>query len=156
MAVERYHGITPAPEGITPPDQKFDPILIIGNRVTATGALQISALERIEIEDDVMFASNVFICDGLHGYTTASVPYKYQRMQNIKPIRIGMGSWIGQNVVIMPGVEIGSQCIIGANSVVTKSIPDQCIAMGAPARISKRWNSIKKVWDSVPEKVDNE
>ena len=128
--------------------QQFTPTLEIGDRVTATGALQIYALDRITIEDDVMFATNVFICDGLHGYETADVPYKYQGMTRIAPIRIGYGSWIGQNVVIMPGVTIGRLAIVGANSVVTKAIPAQCIAMGTPARIVKRWSDEQATWEN--------
>jgi acetyltransferase-like isoleucine patch superfamily enzyme len=151
MAVEKYSGITPPPEEIIGPLQKFEPELIIGNRVTATGMLQVSVLQNIVIEDDVMFASNVFICDAAHGYKNADIPYKYQPMQDIKSIRIKKGSWIGQNVVILPGVEIGEYCIIGANSVVTKSIPNKCIALGSPARIIKKWSAETRTWEINPE-----
>jgi acetyltransferase-like isoleucine patch superfamily enzyme len=152
MAVEKYEGITIVPSEVEKPQQHFEPKLIIGNRVTATGMLQISVLHEIIIEDDVMFATNIFICDASHGYRNADLPYKFQPMEGIKPIRIGKGSWIGQNVVIMPGVEIGSNCIIGANSVVTKSIPARTIAYGSPAQVTKIWNSDKKCWTSVLEK----
>jgi acetyltransferase-like isoleucine patch superfamily enzyme len=131
------------------PVQSFDPKIIIGNRVTATADLQIAAMKEVVIEDDVMFASNINITDGLHGYENINEPYKYQRMGRIAPIRIKRGSWIGQNVVILPGVTIGEFTIIGANSVVTKSIPDRCIAVGAPARVIRKWDEIAQRWVSV-------
>jgi acetyltransferase-like isoleucine patch superfamily enzyme len=126
--------------------QAFKSRIIIGDRVTATGALQVVAFDTITIEDDVMFATNIFICDGLHGYETAQVPYKYQGMTQIAPIAIKRGAWIGQNVVIMPGVTIGELAIVGANSVVTKDLPDRCIAVGAPAGVIKTWDDTAQAW----------
>jgi len=127
-------------------EQFFDSELVIGDRVTATGALQVTAHEKIIIENDVLFASNIFISDGTHGYETPREPYKYQPIWKISPIVIGEGSWVGQNVVILPGVTIGPLSIIGANSVVTKSIPGKCIAAGNPARVRKRWNEVEQAW----------
>lgn len=127
-------------------EQSFDPRIVIGRGVTATSALQVVAFDRIDIEDDVMFAANVFICDGLHGYGSAEVPYKYQGIAPVAPIRIGAGSWIGQNVVVLPGVSIGRQCLIGANSVVTKDVPAQSIAVGVPAKVIRRWDEGAGDW----------
>jgi len=127
-------------------NQHFDPKIVIGNRVTATGSLTLGAHEQIVIEDDVMFAANVHLTDGLHGFEHADVPYKYQPIFRIAPITIKRGCWIGQNVVIMPGVTIGELCIIGANSVVTKNIPARSIAVGAPARVIKFWDERERHW----------
>ncbi len=126
--------------------QNFSPRITIGNRVTATANLQISSVSEVTIEDDVMFASSINITDGLHGYENANVPYKYQQIFRITPIRIKRGSWIGQNVVILPGVTIGELSIIGANSVVTRNIPDRCIAVGAPAKVIKKWDNANQKW----------
>lgn len=131
------------------PIQIFSPKIVIGNRVTATGGLTIAATQEITIEDDVMLASNVLVADGLHGYEHANAPYKYQRMFRIAPIVIKRGSWIGQNVVVMPGVTIGELAIVGANSVVTRDVPPRSIAVGSPARVTKRWDSVKQRWLSV-------
>jgi len=127
-------------------NQTFDPVIKIGNRVTATGGLQIVAHKEITIEDDVMFASNINITDGLHGYENANKPYKYQNMFKIAPITIRRGCWIGQNVIILPGVTIGELAIVGANSLVTENIPEKCIAVGSPAKVIKKWNEDKKCW----------
>ncbi len=131
---------------IEQPLQRFEPRIVIGNRVVATGGLTLSAMRDITIEDDVMFAANVLVADGSHGYANANEPYKYQRMFRIAPVRIKRGCWIGQNAVIQPGVTIGELSIIGANSVVTHDIPPRSIAIGAPARVVKRWDAATQSW----------
>lgn len=133
-------------------EQTFDSRIYVGNRVTATASLQVIACREVIIEDDVMFASNVFICDALHGYERGDIPYKYQGLTGIAPIYIKRGCWIGQNVVVLPGVTIGEYCIIGANSVVNKSIPDRSIAVGSPARVIKQWNSMTEEWEPIESK----
>lgn len=129
----------------------FDSELHIGDRVTATAALGITVFHRVTIEDDVTFAGNVFIADGTLANTRGDVPYKYQGIAPIAPVRIGRGSWIGKNVFVMPGVTIGAHVIIGANAVVTSDIPAGCIAVGAPARVVSRWDSTHERWLPVDE-----
>lgn len=126
--------------------QQFDSMISIGSRVTSTGQLQVAAMSRITIEDDVMFGTNVNMTDGFHGFRHPNEPYKYQEMFRIQPITIQEGCWIGQNVVICPGVTIGRMTIVGANSVVTKSLPERCIAIGSPARIIKKWHDATEEW----------
>lgn len=133
--------------------QQFDPTIIIGNRVTATGGLTIGAMQKVVIEDDVMLAANILITDGLHGFQSANEPYKYQPMWRIAPVTVKRGCWIAQNVVIMPGVTVGEFSIVGANSVVTRSLPPRCIAFGNPARVVKRWNEADGAW--IPAEADS-
>src|SRR5690606_36889731 len=120
--------------------QEFSPSIRIGDRVTATGALQVVAFKEIVIDEDVMFAANVFVSDGVHGSDRGDVPYKYQGISNVAPIPIGRGAWIGQNAVILPGVTVGELAIVGANSVVNKDVPPRTVVAGAPARAVKRWD----------------
>lgn len=61
-----------------------------------------------------------------------------KRLCYTKPVRIGNGCWICANVTILPGVTIGDGCVIGAGSVVTRSIPDNCFAAGNPCRVIRR------------------
>jgi acetyltransferase-like isoleucine patch superfamily enzyme len=146
LALERYPG-TPLRHPDRPGNlQTFEPRLTIGNRVTATAALQISVHLAVTIEDDVLFASNVFISDGTHGYENATEPYKYQPLGHLAPVTIKRGSWIGQNVMILSGVTIGELSIIGANSVVTRSVPPRSIAIGTPARVVKSWDEPSRTW----------
>jgi acetyltransferase-like isoleucine patch superfamily enzyme len=131
--------------------QEFDPALTIGHRVTATSGLQVIVYDRVTIEDDVLFAGNVFVADGTHGRARGDLPYKYQGIERVAPVHIGRGAWIGQNVMIMPGVTIGALAIIGANSVVSRDVPDGCIAVGAPARVVRRWDAASERWLAASE-----
>ena len=126
--------------------QNFEPKIVIGNRVTATASLTLGAHEAIIIEDDVMFAGNVHLTDGFHGFENVDEPYKYQPITRIAPIVIKRGCWIGQNAVILPGVTIGEMCIIGANSVVNRDIPARSIAVGVPARVIRKWDEATGKW----------
>lgn len=75
------------------------------------------------------------------GFYTANHPLDYQRrnqgLEKALPIKVGNNCWFGANVSVMPGVTIGNGCVIAAGSVVTKDIPDNCLAGGVPARIIK-------------------
>lgn len=126
--------------------QNFTPSIRIGARVTSSGNLTLGAARQIDIGDDVMFAFNVTVLDNLHGFKNPDEPYKYQPLQRIAPVEIGRGCWIGQNAVIMPAVIVGEMSIVGANSVVTRSIPPRSIAVGAPARVIKQWDESARCW----------
>ena len=72
-----------------------------------------------------------------HNFSDCSIPIIKQGMSQIEPVTIGDDVWIGKNVTILPGVNIGSHSIIGACAVVTKDIPEWAIAVGNPAIIKK-------------------
>ena len=86
----------------------------------------------IYIEDHVLFGPNVTVCTAAHPISPdlRLKPYEYN-----KPIRIRRNAWIGGNVIILPGVTIGENSIIGAGSVVTKDIPANVIAVGNPCKV---------------------
>jgi acetyltransferase-like isoleucine patch superfamily enzyme len=148
----QYATLAPITEFRDGGDQSFTPRLLIGNRVWATACLQVYSAQEVIIEDDVYIAANVFICDCQHGTRRADVPYRRQPLERIAPVRIGRGSWLGQNVVVMPGVTIGEFAVIGANSVVTKSIPARSIAVGSPARVLRTWDETERRWEDAPVK----
>ena len=68
-----------------------------------------------------------------------------QGFSDSKPVRIGDDVWIGMRVTILPGVTVGSHCIIGAGAVVTKDVPDYAIVGGNPARILRTRNKFSDV-----------
>ncbi|MDP1688507.1 MAG: acyltransferase [bacterium] len=125
------------------------PKLKIGNNVTIGKGSTISAVSNIEIEDDAGMAGYCFIADNSHGYQKIDIPIKYQELTNIKPIKIKNGAWLGWGVVVMPGVTIGRNSVIGANSVVNSDVPDYSVAVGAPAKIVKRYDIKSKTWQKV-------
>ena len=100
-------------------------------------------------------AANVFIGDYQHGFARVDEPYKEQAFQSIAPIKIGRGTWLGQNVVVMPGVTIGDYVIVGANSVVTRSLPARTMAVGIPAKVIKIWDEAVGRWVAVARGVSS-
>jgi acetyltransferase-like isoleucine patch superfamily enzyme len=115
---------------------------IIGhfNHIFATG--------EIEIGKNVLTADKVYISDNQHDFSNINIPILSQSIVQLPKVKIGDGSWIGENVCIM-GVSIGKNCVIGANSVVTKDIPDYCVAVGSPAKIIKKYDFDSREWLSV-------
>ncbi|MEO5724815.1 MAG: acyltransferase, partial [Ilumatobacteraceae bacterium] len=88
----------------------------------------------IVIGDDVWTGPHVYITDQNHGYEDITVPISGQSMPE-KPVSIGDGSWLGYGAVVLPGARIGKHVTVGANSVVTGELPDNSVAVGAPARV---------------------
>lgn len=106
-----------------------------------------SAKANIRIGDSVLFASNVIVTNENHGINPEiETPYMDQEL-TAKDVSIGDGSWIGEKVVILPGIKIGKKCIVGAGSVVTKSIPDFSMAVGNPAKIIKKYSFESHKWE---------
>ena len=84
---------------------------------------------------------NVHITDGVRFLTHDGGTLLYRNivpdLEITKPIVIGNNVYIGNNVIILPGVNVGNNVIIGAGAVVSKDIPDNSVAVGVPARVIK-------------------
>ena len=113
--------------------------LMIGENTVIGHFAHIIAWKNVKIGNNVLIADRVFISDCTHQYKNIITPIINQDIKVLKPVIIGDDSWIGENVCIC-GANIGKHCVVGANSVVTKDIPDYCIAVGNPARIIKRYD----------------
>jgi len=124
------------------------PVLQIKDGTTLGHFNHIYATNSIIIDENVLTADRVYISDNLHDYSDINMPIIQQQVIHKGDVHIGSGSWIGENVCII-GANIGKNCVIGANSVVTKDIPDYCVAVGAPAKIIKRYNVITNKWEKV-------
>jgi acetyltransferase-like isoleucine patch superfamily enzyme len=114
-----------------------DPVVTIGDRCLIGRGTGIVGHLSIEIGDDVWTGHHVYITDQNHGYDDPDVPIS-QQLQPERPVRIGAGSWLGHGAVVLPGAQIGRHVVIGANSVVTGTIPDHSVAVGAPAKVIRR------------------
>lgn len=102
----------------------------------------------IHISENVLTADNVYISDNYHGFENIDIPIKFQDIKSKGEVFIGEGSWIGENTTIL-SCRIGKHCVIGANSVVNKNIPDYSVAVGAPARVIKQYDFEKEEWVKV-------
>lgn len=126
-----------------------------GDNVQINDFVHIAAAKNVEIGNNVLIASKIFISDICHGeyadIENMSDPNEHpnDRKLSAKPVIIHDDVWIGEMVSILPGVEIGKGSIIGANSVVTKSIPEYSIAAGNPAKVIKQYNFNKKQWKKI-------
>ena len=91
-------------------------------------------LGKVHVQRDVLIASGTHITSGskMHGIDDPNVPIREQEGV-FEKVTIGAGSWIGSLAVVM--ADVGKNCVIGAGAVVTKSIPDQCVAGGVPAKV---------------------
>lgn len=121
------------------------PKLSIGRGTRVTRNLTIQCAGSVRIGCDVLIASDVFIIDYNHGLDPALASYLSNPLQ-VKFVEVCDGAWIGNNVVILPGVRIGRKAVVGAGSVVSRSIPDYCIAVGNPAKVVKRFDSKSFRW----------
>jgi acetyltransferase-like isoleucine patch superfamily enzyme len=109
-----------------------------GERFFCAGDLSLSAAARITIGNDVLFSRNVHVVDHLHAHADPSQPIHAQGLARVAAVTIDDGAWLGPNVVVLPGVTIGRNAVIGANSVVTRDVPAFATAVGAPARVVQR------------------
>jgi acetyltransferase-like isoleucine patch superfamily enzyme len=89
----------------------------------------------IKIEDDVMIGAGVHIYTNNHRFDRLDVSLIDQGYYPASGVTLKKGCWIGANSILLPGVSIGVNAVIGAGSVVTKSIPDAAIAVGNPAKV---------------------
>jgi lipopolysaccharide O-acetyltransferase len=127
----------------------------IGANVNMNDYIHIAAARSVRIGDNVLVASKVFISD--HGHGRYSGPDEHDppdvapidRPLQVSPVTIEDNVWIGEFVSILPGVTIGRGSIIGSMSVVTRDIPPGSIAVGAPARVVKRYDAESRRWEPV-------
>lgn len=113
----------------------------IGNGSEIGERCRISIANSLEIGEKVLLSPNVYITDCDHEYRNIDKPVMDQGiMQKGQKVSIGDGSYIGINTVIVGNIKIGRHCVIGANSVVTKDVPDYCVAVGIPVKVIKRIN----------------
>jgi acetyltransferase-like isoleucine patch superfamily enzyme len=114
------------------------PTLYVGDDTYIGRFVHINAWQDVRIGRQVLIADRVFISDCGHQYNDPEVPIQLQPDPFLGPVRLDDGCWIGVGAVILPGVHIGRNAVVAANSVVKTDVPAGCVAVGAPARIIRR------------------
>lgn len=117
---------------------KFMPCLEIGTNVSFGDNSHVGCILFIKIGDNLLTGRNVYITDHFHGIGTLDeglIPPKKRSLYAKGTVKIGNNVWLGENSVILPNVTIGDNVTVGANAVVTKDLPDNCVAAGVPAKV---------------------
>ena len=107
----------------------------------------------------VEFGDNVFIAPNC-GFYTAGHPLDYKTrnkgLEYAKPIKVGNNVWIGGNVIVLPGVTIGDNVVIGAESIVNKDIPSNSVAVGNPCKVIREITDEDRIYYFKKQKFDDE
>ncbi|MGE8526360.1 DapH/DapD/GlmU-related protein [Chryseobacterium rhizosphaerae] len=129
--------------------------LFFGENFQMNDYVHITAMEHVQIGNNVLFASKIYISDCSHGSYSGnendSKPSEIPKDRKMfsKPVIIEDNVWLGEFVSVLPGVTIGKGSIIGANSVVSKNIPANVIAVGSPAKPIKKYNFETQKWEKI-------
>jgi acetyltransferase-like isoleucine patch superfamily enzyme len=114
--------------------------IIIGDNVGLNGTSITSRSKKVEIGSGTMIAPNVIIVDSdFHPPWPPENRLHYPGNEYDEEVKIGKNCWIGMNVIILKGVNIGDNSIIAAGSVVVKDVPSESLAAGVPAKVVKTY-----------------
>jgi acetyltransferase-like isoleucine patch superfamily enzyme len=130
-------------------DPEGEPTIVLEDNCSVGFGTIISAANRIHLEQGVLIGQVVIIQDHNHAYEDVGVPIADQGIAGEGSIRIGQGTWIGHGAsIICPRGElkIGRNCVVAANSVVTRSVPDFSVVAGFPARVIRQYDPERRVW----------
>jgi acetyltransferase-like isoleucine patch superfamily enzyme len=114
----------------------------IGDGTSIAGNCVISSAQSVVLAPKVLIARGVYISDHIHEYGDTTRPVLEQGIGQIRPVLIGEGAWLGENVVVAPGVSIGRGAVVGANAVVVDDVPDHSLAVGVPARVIRHFGAV--------------
>jgi lipopolysaccharide O-acetyltransferase len=137
------------------PKEKQDIVLQFGENVQINDYVHITAMQSVIIGNNVLLASKIYISDCSHGSYVGdendSHPYLIPAGRPLfsNPVEIEDNVWLGEFVTVLPGVKIGEGTIVGANSVVSKSLPPYVIAVGTPAKPIKKFNFETSRWEKI-------
>ncbi|KRD63892.1 acetyltransferase [Flavobacterium sp. Root935] len=130
-------------------------VLFIGDNVQMNDYVHITAMKNVTIGNNVLMASKIYISDCSHGSYSGDNNDSHPDLTPVerslfsKPVSIEDNVWLGEFVSVLPGVTIGKGTIVGANSVVSKSLPNYVIAVGSPAKPIKKFNFEINKWEKI-------
>jgi acetyltransferase-like isoleucine patch superfamily enzyme len=128
---------------------KEELVILIGDGCAFGQRATILAINRVQIEQNSIFAPSVLIADHNHEFEDVTLPIREQGGTRGGTVRIEEGCWVGFGSAIVSTqgeLVIGRNSVVGANSLVTRSIPPYSVATGNPARVVKHFDSEKGEW----------
>jgi acetyltransferase-like isoleucine patch superfamily enzyme len=126
-----------------------EPVIVLDDGCKIGRRCMISAQNRVHLEKDTVFGPHVLVMDHNHAFEDVTVPIGLQGTTEGGTIRIEEGCWVGFGAAIVCGkgeLVVGKNSVIGANSVVTRSIPPHSVVTGNPARVVKQFDPAKGKW----------
>lgn len=135
--------------------QTFHAELRIGSDVYIGGFATITAIHRVTIGDGCVLSEFVYVSDHGHGLDPTRGLIAQQPLVSKGEVSIGAHSFVGYQACILPGVALGAHCVVGANSVVTRSFPDYSMVAGAPAKLVATFSVPEDRWLRVPKQRED-
>jgi acetyltransferase-like isoleucine patch superfamily enzyme len=135
--------------------EKNQSVLFFGNNFQMNDYVHITASNKVQFGNNVLLASKIYISDCSHGSYSGDFDDSHPNTIPIyrplfsSPVIIEDNVWLGEFVTVLPGVTIGEGTIVGANSVVSRSLPANVIAVGIPAKPIKKFNFQSKRWEKI-------
>jgi acetyltransferase-like isoleucine patch superfamily enzyme len=124
------------------------PELCIGDNVNIEQNVHIVCHSRIIVGNEVSITGHCAIVDVTHPYQDVHSPLKIgdRILAERSFVEIGDGSFLGFGTTILPNVRVGSNCVIGAHSLVIRDVPDYSVASGNPVKVRRRYNAARGEW----------
>ncbi len=130
--------------------------IVIGDHCFISRRVFMSSGYQIFIGDYCLIGNETCFLGADHDFSDPFVPYLTAPAVNGESIVLGPNCWLGTACTVLKGVSIGHGCVVGARSLVTKSIPPLSIALGSPARVIKRFRLSEKSWVPIAEWTDKD
>ena len=130
--------------------KRYDSAIYIGDDVYIGRHVYLTAAQGIIISNGCVLSEHVYITDEHHGFNPLAGPIMKQTLECKGPVVIGPNCFLGYRVAVMPGVTLEEWCIVGANSVVTRSFPAYSMIAGSPARLIKIYSHELRQWVKPP------